>query len=242
MLSAIKIVCFSALTVACMAMKPDTTNKKLYTGSAFDVKTSKNIYTEEHQEIIEARKHTLTITTYKDNKGKAIAKRLLDFSRSNTCPDFKLEDNRLGYLEGAEVNGKSVKVYFRIKSTTPLKEKVLTIPEPFVIDGGFNYYLKSNWDEMMKGKILSFNFVVPVRLDYYKFRVRKIKETTAQGKKAVVVNLEPDNFIIRKLVDPIVITYDIESKRILVYEGISNINNDEGQNYVARLVYPNLGP
>jgi hypothetical protein len=213
-----------------------------YFGSAFDAKTRKMLYTELHEEHTEKGKHIGTITTYKDASGKVIARRKLDFAKDNNTPTFKLEDLRSGYIEGAEMESNNVKVYVRTNFNAPMEEHTLKVPAPCVIDGGFNYFVKKNWDTLLKGNSLTFNFVVPARQDYYKFRVRKVNETTYMGKKAMVVYLEPDNFIIRALVDPIVITYDLSSKRILVYEGISNLASNTGKNYVARLIYPTVGP
>ena len=236
---------YSTLALSlCLVMQsfaPEATELS-YLGSAFDAKTRKIIYTELHEELKEKGKHVGTITTYKDVYGLVIARRKLDFLKDNNTPTFKLEDLRSGYIEGAEVTNNSVKVYVREDYQSTMEERILHVPQPCVIDGGFNYFVKNNWDALLKGGILTFNFVVPARKDYYKFRVRKVSETTYIGKKAIVVHLEPDNFIIRALVDPIVITYDLSSKRILIYEGISNLASGTGKNYVAKLLYPTVGP
>lgn len=214
----------------------------VYAGDAMEVGTASKVYTEEHEEVMDADKHIATITNYKDPSGKIIAKRKLDFSKSFIRPDFKLEDLREGYVEGAEVTNGGIRV-FKKKKGEELKSKEIVVPEPSVVDGGFNYFVKSHWDEIMKGSVVTFNFVVPSQLDYYKFRVRKVKEGNYQGRTSITVNLEVDNFLMRAFVSPIKIMYDVQTRRILLYEGISNINKPAaGQCYVVRLIYPTFGP
>lgn len=214
-----------------------------YSGLALELSSNEPVYKEEHEEYLENGKHTLTYTYYKDPNGKLIATRKMDFTKNLAKPDYKLEDFRNGYIEGASVlNEKEIKVFSRKNRNEQLSETLLSVPEPCVIDGGFNHFVKSHWEEMMKGKVFSFNFVAPIKKDFYKFRIRKIREEIQNGKPAVEIYLEIDNFLLRAFVDPIKIEYDVQSRRIIAYRGISNINNSEGKSYVVKLEYPNYGP
>jgi hypothetical protein len=215
---------------------------RVYSGDAVELSSKTKVYTEQHEEILEAGKHTGTLTTYRDPSGKVIARRKLNFKKSFVTPDFKLEDLRSGYIEGAELTSGGVRIFWKEKKDSPQMEKLLKADGAMVVDGGFNYFVKDNWEDLKKGKTLSFNFVVPAEQDYYRFRVRKTGEGTHQGKKTLKVNLEVDNFLMRAFVDPIQITYDVQNKRILVYEGISNIDNGSGKSYIVRLSYPDFGP
>jgi hypothetical protein len=38
------------------------------------------------------------------------------------------------------------------------------------------------------------------------------------------------------------LTYNVETKRLLKYEGISNINNAKGKSYFVKIIYPETGP
>ena len=49
--------------------------------------------------------------------------------------------------------------------------------------------------------------------------------------------MEIGNRLLRLLIDPIDLAYDLESRRLLVFEGISNLNNDDGKSYNARIVF-----
>ncbi|MDQ3192380.1 MAG: hypothetical protein M3Q58_12375 [Bacteroidota bacterium] len=212
-----------------------------YSGYAYEIGSKKFIYKETHTEMFENGKHAGTETKYYDSKNKLIAQRNLDFSKSRHTPDFKTSDLLTGYQEGAIVNGNKVRLFVKSNEKEPIREKTLTVPEPFTVDGGFNYYIKDHWSELMEGKVLVFNFTVSSELNYFQLRARLVKDGSVGNDKAKVI-VEPNNVMFRWLSDPISITYDMATKRILIYEGKSNLSNNSGKNYLARLIYPEQGP
>ena len=127
---------------------------------------------------------------------------------------------------------------FRKSKKESLKTKSIDVPSNLVVDGGFNYYIKTNWSELVAGTTKVFNFAVPSQLDYYAFRLQK----DAQLGDEIVFKMAPDSYLLRKLVDPIKVTYKISTKRMVKYEGLSNINDKKGKSYVVRIMYPKVGP
>lgn len=209
-----------------------------YTGYAYKEGIKKPVYTEKFTDKTIDGKPSETTTRYYDADNRLIAERTLNFSKSKFAPDFKTEDLRTGYSEGAEMKGKKFRLFVKENKYEKLKEKIISIPEPAVIDGGFNQYIKANWDKLVKGEALIFNFAVASRLDYYKMRASKISATD----KTMKVKIEPERRILRLLASPIVVNYDKNTKRILSYEGISNISDENGDNFTIKLVYPDKGP
>lgn len=209
-----------------------------YTGYAYKEGVKKPVYTEKFTDKTTDGKPTETITNYYDANNTLIAQRTLKFNKSSFAPDFKTEDFRTGYQEGAEMKGKKFRLFVKESKDDKPKEKIISIPSPAVIDGGFNQYIKANWSELEKGKALVFNFAVASRLDYYKMRTVRISSTD----KTMKVKIEPERKILRMLASPIVVNYDKSTKRILSYEGISNISDEHGDNFTIKLVYPEKGP
>jgi len=139
-------------------------------------------------------------------------------------------------------NGK-VRVYFQYtaKEKQP-STKTFFVPQPIVIDGGFNNYVKQNWEQLLKGNIITFNFVSPSKMDYFTMRISKKAEITLENKKATLVHLEIDNMILRWLIQPIKIVYDNQTRRIIKYEGIANLSDRDGKNETVNLFFPAQGP
>lgn len=227
----------SLMLLAAWTNSPDLKTDS-YTGFAYQEGTKQLIYIEEFTDRFQDGEHIETLTTYLDPQRKKIAERVLDFRKSKFAPDFTTEDLRTGYLEGAEVSGDKVKVFNRKDKNSKKEEKTIKVPQPFVVDGGFNQFIKSNWEKIENGESIAFQFVVPARLDYFTLRVEKVESTDTEMK----VQVEPDKALIRWIASPIVVRYSKETHRIISYEGKSNISDDTGKNFMTRLVYPKKGP
>lgn len=213
-----------------------------YVGKAFDLKSGAPVYTEVHTEIREGEKRVGVDTDYKDVDGKVIVRRTVSFRKHPTLAEFRTEDLRTGAIEGAEYLGEEVRLYYRDAGEELYNEKRLDIPNPGAIDAGFNNFVQMNWDALRAGKKLYFNFAVPFRLDYFGFRVYQEDVVEKDGRTLVQVICDIDNFVLRLFLKPIVLTYDADARRLVSYEGISNIAGTEGTNYFVRIEYDPYGP
>ena len=209
-----------------------------YNGYAYVAGNKEFVYVEQFTDKILNGKHVETRTKYYNTANELIAERSLNFERSRFAPDFKTEDLRSGYIEGAEVKGQKVRLFFRSNKTSEVKEKTIEIPQPMIIDGGFNQFIKAHWKELEAGESLVFNFAVPSRLDYFSMRATKVELI----KDKMTVRIEPDKRIMRWLAPAIMVQYDLNTKRITSYEGISNISDDSGHSFFIHLKYPEKGP
>ncbi len=127
-------------------------------------------------------------------------------------------------------------------SASATKEKTITVNSPIAIDAGLNNLVRNSWTELLLGKKVPFNLAVPSQLDYFEFRVMKDREELIQNRKTIVVKFESDHWYIRLFVDPVIVWYDVETKRALRYEGISNLYNEDGKSYVVRVTFDKPGP
>ncbi len=236
------LVLITAITFFSSAILDKKESSLKYFGSATDKTSDKFYYTEEHEEIKVNDVHLFTKIVYKDQKGTVIANKTIDYTKGLTNPSFLQEDLRDGYTEGAEVNGNKVKIIFRKNKNEALKTKTIVVPGKIVVDGGFNYFIKQNWKTIQNGSNVKFNFVAASQLNYFTFRVRKDSDGIYNGKKVSIYKMEADNFIVRTLLDPIVLTYDTQNMRLMKYEGISNINDTNGKSYIVKIIYPTVGP
>lgn len=209
-----------------------------YTGYAYQPGTKTLVYKEQNTEIYSNNIHIETVTSYYSLADKLIATRRLDFSHSHYAPSFTTEDLRSGYMEGVVVSGTRARMFVRKGKNAAIKEKTIELSDPMVIDGGFNQFIKDNWNTLMQNKPVAFNFIVPARLNYYNLRACKVSATGAE----LTIKIEPNNALLRWIAPPIIVNYNISTRRIVNYEGKSNITDDEGSNPVVKLVYPDKGP
>ena len=78
---------------------------------------------------------------------------------------------------------------------------------------------------------------MPSQQRFFRFRVVPLGETEHEGRPALRLRMEARSRLLRFLVDPIHLTYDLESQRLLVFEGLSNISGDGGEKLEARIVF-----
>jgi len=234
----VKMVTGLVVCLLCSTMASADEFRIVRKAYAYSLQDNQLLYTERHQEIWRDGKLNYTQVRYYSPENRLLAEKFIDFAQSATAPEFELNDYRNGYLEGAKKVQKGFELFARRDDQLPLKQKVVQVPEPAVVDGGFDEFIKARWEDLQKGKKIEFNFVTPIEQDYFAFTVKKVAETQFDESAAVVFEMSADSALVRMFVKPIRLTYDRADKSLLQFEGMTNLNNDEGRSYTARLVYP----
>ncbi|MCX7999665.1 MAG: hypothetical protein N3A69_12065 [Leptospiraceae bacterium] len=217
-----------------LALLADETYK--YSGLAYHLRTKEFLYSDNHTESIQNGKHVSSIIEYKDKNGKIFAVKKINFQKNPHLPDFTLEDFRDGYIEGASLNGNKITLKHRVNAESNLEQKVFDLPENPVIDGGFDYFLRDNWNKLLDGRKVIFHMFAPSKMNYYRFKVVLTKKAEFKGREAYYFKIDLDS-LLGIFLPSVIIVYDAETKRIVHYEGISNINDESGKSYFVRIVY-----
>ena len=129
-------------------------------------------------------------------------------SDNSATPDFMLTDDRYGYSESMEQDGKRWRVEY--KEPEESGNKIL-----------------------MEGDTVNFSFAVPSRLEWIDFRLIPL----AQKDGTLTVEMRLKSRWIAWLLDPVFLTYDIKSKRLLTYRGLTNIRTMNGDGIKAEIRY-----
>lgn len=222
----------SADPAAPSASPPDTTQPVwtgVYEGRAYLTGDSIPAYSEAYRLRLAGNRPLHARTEYRDRGGRIIAVRTLDFSSHPWSPGYRFIDRRTGYEERAEPTDQGVRMFLRDASDEAPKQRLVRVPDPFVIDGGFSRFLRSHWDSLSAGARLRVNFVAVSRMNWYTF------EAWLDDSATVVAR--PRNPALRLLVDPIRFTYDPATRRLVRYEGMANIRNPDGATPRVHLVF-----
>jgi len=225
-----------ALAVATVASAADAVRR--YRGNAFDLKTGVFLYSENHEEHYENGKHAYSIVRYRGPDETLICRKAITFRTNRTAPNFRIDDLRDGYLEAATVAGRMLRLWTRPTRRRDLRYKQVKMPPRAVIDGGFDYFIRDNWDALVdNGKTLSFRFVAANKLDHYGFSVWKTGTVTVSDIRCARFKLTVSSRLLRLFVDPILVSYDLERRRLMEYRGMSNINDAKGKSHRTRIVF-----
>ncbi len=93
------------------------------------------------------------------------AQRDLNFTRNDFKPDYLFKELRNGYEDGAADN----RVHYRDSARAETNETRIQVAEPCIINGGVGEFVRQHWSEIMAGKKVGFNMVIPARLDFFRF-------------------------------------------------------------------------
>ncbi len=203
---------------------------------AFDLGTGSYLYTEHHAEHYQGGRHVFSDVSYRRG-ARTLAQKRITFRDSRVAPDYRTVDMRTGYEEGVQRSGGRVRMFARRSSAQALEQRQLGLPQPAVVDGGFDYFIRDNWDALVSGRALYVNFAVPIEMDYFQFRIERVGETIVNGRPAHRFRFRIASRFLALLAESIYVDYDKENRRLLQYRGISNINNEHGRSYRARIVF-----
>ena len=241
------LLAISVLGTGAQSAAPPDSTAPAYLGSAYDYENKIHAYTETQSERYRNGKHVSTHTTFAGADGKPIAERTLDFSRHEFDPDYLYKDLRNGYEEGAKSEGAEILVHFRDSKNAERKEKRIKVPGPCIINGGVGKFVQSRWAEIAAGKKVSFNMVIPARLDYFRFeayvdRKYRLKPEESKGREYLPVVIEPKNSVLGMLLPVIVMYENPGTQRMVAYQGIVNVADAKGRSLRVRTTYPDQGP
>ena len=211
-------------------------------GYAYDLKGGQYLYTEVHEQHVQGDHWLGGSINYFDPAGKQIGRKTLAFSSDAHIPIYHLTLSGSGYEEGISAVGDKVEMFKRhAKGDQPERDSVDT-NKTMAADSGFHTYIRDHFAQLMSGQTVAFNLVVPGNLDSYKFRIKRIGDTTFEGQPAIRLRIEPDS-LLRFVVDPLELTYEPKERKLLEYRGISNIHDPvSGKAYTARIAYYSKPP
>jgi hypothetical protein len=245
MLGASFSVCTLAFPVAADAEADRDLAFLAYKGRAFYTGDASPSYTEHYVLRMRGGEPLTVKTEYRDRSGALQAERSLDFdfgraARSPWSPHYRFRNRATGYEEGAEPKPDGLHVFMREATGEPLREKILKVPAPVVVDGGFVPFVRAHWDTLMTGARVTFHFVAVSRLDWFVLDLYRDSSADRDGTVAFVA--APRHAALRLIVDPTRVWFDPATRRMVEFQGRSNIHDTRGKAKPVRLLYTPMRP
>ena len=202
-------------------------NLRFEEGIARDPGTKRILYKEQHWIRFNDLLPVERLVIYRCPDGTAFARKRVNYLPSTQAPAFEFVDARKGFVEGLRYKQNKAALWFRPPGAAPEKNAVLTVKN-LVADAGFNEFIKTNWLKLRTGKALPLQFAVPTRLQAYKFNLKQTGESQFAGVPAVTYQLKIAG-LLSLIAEPIEVTYDKANRRLLRFQGLSNLRDDAGE-------------
>jgi hypothetical protein len=217
-------------------------------GRAYDRTSGVLLYKERHRETYAGGELIAAKVRYIDPQGRTIGSKRVDFSQDPFVPEFQLDNSRTGHVEGlTRIAADSLQVRFREHANRELLQQQISLPRDAIADAGFDRFIESQWENLIDGKTLVRNFLVPSRLEFMEWRIRRKDDVDQDAQTGdendtdtVRFALEIDSAFLRLVVPAIVVIYDRDTRRLMRYEGLSNLRDDSGENHSVRIEFEYL--
>lgn len=202
-----------------------------YDGIAVDLETGALRYRERHWLFYDTTRLIDRRVRYLCPDGQAFGEKRVDYTTSAFAPTFALFDARTGHREGLRKRDSRFEVFSQVNRDEPEEVQPITRSDALVADAGFDEFLIDRWSTLAGGDAVKFDFLVPSEGKAIGFKVKPVQE---QGAPVVIARLSLGAWW-GFLAPSLDAHYDRRTKRLLRYEGLSNLRDAEGENYAVRI-------
>lgn len=225
-----------ALAVAALPAQAALTFEE---GVARDPESRALLYREHHLVRRADGRPTERLVIYRCADGTPFARKRVDYRRSVQAPEFSFEDVRLGYGEGLRRTGATDTVW--VRDGRGEGERSATLDDPaarLVADAGFDEFIRTHWSPLVSGQSVPLQFAVPSRLQTLGFKVNRQGSLTLGQEPAESFRLKLGG-VLGWIAPHIDVAYGRDSRRLLRFEGLSNLRSDDGRSQlVAQIEFP----
>jgi hypothetical protein len=183
-------------------------------------------YVEEHVVTYENGSIAAIETTYYDAASQKIAGQVFDFTQGSQFGSYDFRDERHRYNDGVRVMPDQILIYCKENPKSDTKRKYLPRNSDQIVGQGFYQYVASNLEALARGDSISAKLVLPAQMGQYDVRIYKNR---IQGNRIQLV-VELDNWFLRLFAPNIEVEFDLNSRRLLWYRGISMVSNKDNKN------------
>jgi hypothetical protein len=218
--------CLLVMSSIVLAQEKDVIMK----GEAFD-KDNKLVYVEtHHQKRLPTGEVTSVQTKYHNPTGKLIAEVSVNFSKDLFTPDTVFIDYRFNEKKELIYNVASKKISMKITNLTSgeVKNSEIERTDNMFTRQGFHNYILKHFNETQ----LDVKFIVLSKLDYYSFYLEQAPPM-AEGQRRFILKIS--NWVLKAVIKEITVDYRIKDHALLTYEGITNIQTDNGDSQMLKI-------
>ena len=215
-----------------------------FTGSAYRLGTdpgesSALVYTEIHQQTGTCKggrwRPAQDSVSYREPDGAERGTKSVDYRPEPLQPSYTLTDLKFDeHIRVVNDGDHATIVYEEFGTAEPQRFKVELSPEA-VIDAGFDQWVVQNWNALLGGETLQFEFLAVTRGELFTFEATRIDEARATAGDNII-RIKPAGFLAGFFVEPIFLAYD-DRGYLTDYMGLGNIRKNGEANHEVHIRY-----
>lgn len=206
-------------------------------GRALDAKSGELLYSERHTtQFVDGKIKELHTDYYRKVSKKKFADLHSDFKIHPYLPDYTFSDSRFGREEGTRnnKNGKTVEIFAKSKKGAKLKTSTMPFKSMLITGQGLHAYMNTNLPKLLKKESSTdIDFLIPMNQKAYSFEIKKM--SIKDGRAVFKVKIK--SWFLSMFAPYLQVTYEVKTKRLLIFEGPSNINSDSNKAQNVKIVY-----
>ncbi len=196
----------------------------LLAGSIHEIGRTNTLYRFERK--VESRDGRTEVTRdYTDPKGELVARETATY-KSGGLESFKLDERQIFQESSVRVreDGKKKVLEFSRVTNTRKGGKPEVSTEPFaentITSDMVAPFIQHRWKELTNGVAIKVRFAATQRGETYGFTLSRESEGFYQGRRGVTIRMQPTNWVIAALVDPLFFVHErAEPHHVLEYRG-----------------------
>lgn len=135
-------------------------------------------------------------------------------------PDYSLQrfeaiNSQQGYAGSVLVSREGRHLEYRLTRNGKTSVASEDLVDPVVTGPSLHGFILQQWSALAAGKVVPVRMVVMTKMETYGFDVRMAAHASAQTSFSIT----PSNWLIRRVVAPLTVTYDTGTKNLVRYEG-----------------------
>jgi hypothetical protein len=236
--SILQAVLAGAAALTCLNPATAWATDQVFTGYARDLESRRLLYIESHFVRAAGTVGEQRVVLYRCSNGTdSFARKELEYGAAREEPQFTLLDARSGYTEGLRRTAQGLEVFQRATANAPVRRAKVPTNVAIVSDAGFDEFVRKHWAELEAGRTVRFPFLVPSRLDFLTFKVKKHHEESIESATASVIRLNLSG-VLGWFLPYIEVSYRKSDRVLMRYKGLTNVRDSAGNNLVAQIDFP----
>lgn len=212
-----------------------------YSGTVYEQgsQKSKKLYTYQNN-ATEAGELTNVRAEFLDQSGEVVV-REDSVLKGLEVVSYKIDHRQLKNQGSIEV--REGKIYFtKTNSDGSKKTDDESLGKNFVVSMSFTRFVKSKWQDLVRGEEVEIRYGVWDRLETVGFTLSKTGEETINNQQIIVVRMKPTSFVIAALVKPVFFKFSADGSTLIEMNGRiapKKLDGNSWKDLDAEIVYQN---